>query len=889
MQSYTASRHPIIVLARLVLILALLFILPAQPEPVAATAAPTSPDAATAAIPAAELLNADGTLNTNTGASGAVNLAGWHVTLDAERGPILARAAAAPAAGSWSALGAGLNNWVYAIGVSGSDLYVGGRFTDAGGDPNADRIVKWNGSSWSALGAGLNNTVYTIAVSGSNIYVGGNFTDAGGDANADYIAKWNGASWSPLGTGLGATVRAIAVSGSDVYVGGDFTDAGGDANADMIAKWNGAAWSALGTGLGATVRAIAISGSDVYVGGSFTDAGGNASADGVAKWNGAAWSALGAGLDGEAHAIAISGSDIYVGGIFTDAGGDTNANLIAKWNGAAWSALGTGFGSMTGWVRAIAISGSDIYVGGTFADVGGDPNADRIVKWNGASWSALGAGVNGNVYAIAINGGAAYVGGIFTDAGGDANADYIAKWVEAAPTSCTSTGSGNWSDAATWSCGHVPGLGEAVTIAAGHTVTMDQDVTLDSNLDVQGTLVPNGKTVRLTGSAAQTLKGSPPNMTFYNLVVNKDNAGDVVTIEGKLKVTKKLTITKGKLKSASDYGDVEIAAAGTLELTSDVTVGGNWTNNGTFIHNNHTVTFDGTTLQTLDGLVATPFYRWVIAASAQVAVAKVPTAADSVENNGVLSQTQTVNNATVNFLQISTDKYRGVDITTPANLSSVTVAIGGNHARCTSDTIPPSGPYRNRCFRVTIGSIGSATPDMTFYTTAAEDDIASGDDLYLYNDNTFTLWAALTASCGAGAGDPCTTTAQANLQTGNNYFLIGGADPPTAVTLNFFTVSATGGEVALDWQTASEVAVVGFNVYRATSAAGPYTRVNADLIPAQGDALTGAAYHYVDTPGFGAFYYQLEDVAADGGVTRHDAVGVQVSPPHRLYLPILTR
>lgn len=95
---------------------------------------------------------------------------------------------------------AGMNNAVFAIVISGSDVYVGGAFTDAGGNPNADRIARWNGSSWHALGAGLNGGVNALASSGSDIYVGGNFTDAGGDTNADRIARWNGTSWSALGS-----------------------------------------------------------------------------------------------------------------------------------------------------------------------------------------------------------------------------------------------------------------------------------------------------------------------------------------------------------------------------------------------------------------------------------------------------------------------------------------------------------------------------------------------------------------------------------------------------------------------------------------------------------------------------------------------------------------
>ncbi|MDW8145463.1 MAG: hypothetical protein RMJ48_04040 [Roseiflexaceae bacterium] len=94
-------------------------------------------------------------------------------------------------------LGGGLNSTVLALAVSGSDVYVGGKFTNAGGVPNTSRIARWDGAQWRPLGGGVNGSVSALAVSGGQVYVGGAFTDAGGNVNADYIARWDGAQWRP--------------------------------------------------------------------------------------------------------------------------------------------------------------------------------------------------------------------------------------------------------------------------------------------------------------------------------------------------------------------------------------------------------------------------------------------------------------------------------------------------------------------------------------------------------------------------------------------------------------------------------------------------------------------------------------------------------------------
>jgi hypothetical protein len=140
------------------------------------------------------------------------------------------------------ALGDGANGPVYAIAASGTDLYVGGSFTTVGGGYIVNHIAKWDGVNWYSFGdgvnrpVGVNGPVYAIAVNGTDLYVGGSFTTAGG-VSANNIAKWNGSgsteSWSALGSGVNGTVKAIGLIGYDLYVGGSFTKAGGQPSSNF--------------------------------------------------------------------------------------------------------------------------------------------------------------------------------------------------------------------------------------------------------------------------------------------------------------------------------------------------------------------------------------------------------------------------------------------------------------------------------------------------------------------------------------------------------------------------------------------------------------------------------------------------------------------------------
>ena len=345
----------------------------------------------------------------------------------------------------------GLNGYVRAIAVSGTNVYAGGEFTQAGGNP-ADYIAKWDTitNTWSALGGDLNGYVRAIAVSGTDVYVGGQFTDLSG---AYYIAKWDTltSTWSTLGGGLNGSVRAIAVSGTDVYIGGNFTQAGGSP-ANHIARWNGTSWSALGDGTSGPVYTIAVSGADVYAGGSLGTAGG-LEVHNIARWNATSgWSDLGGGVNGgSVYAIAFLGPNVYVAGDFSNIG-TGRMGFLAIWNGE------TGWSEPPSWpsnyIDAMAVSGTDVYVG-QWDVLGG--NTIRKLDTVSATWSMLGSGLGPEgefpwVYAVAATGSDVYVGGKFTTAGGKPSY-YFGRWM--IPLSVTSPNGGEiWesgtSHAITW-------------------------------------------------------------------------------------------------------------------------------------------------------------------------------------------------------------------------------------------------------------------------------------------------------------------------------------------------------------------------------------------------------------------------------------------------------
>jgi hypothetical protein len=442
---------------------------------------------------------------------------------------------------TWISLGSGVPNGVNgpvnAVAVSGRDVFVGGIFTQAGGVA-ANYVARFDTTtqSWTSLGSGVANgvsaPVHALAVSGSDLFVGGTFSLAGG-ATARQVARFNTAtqSWISLGSGaangVNGSVYAIAVSGSDLFVGGNLTQAGGAA-ANRVARFDSATqtWASLGSGatngVSNIVYALAMSGSDLYVGGSFTQAGGTA-ANRVARFDitTQSWSSLGSGtangVNSTVYALAVSGGDVYVGGLFGRAGGPFS-NSVARFDTTTqtWANLGDGTGNgVLGQAFALAISGSDLYAGGLFSQAGG-ATANNVARFdtNTQSWARLGSGaadgVNSKVSALTVFGSEVYATGIFGGAGGQASSG-IAQWTPtsisqfeiAAPKqisacACASSSAINWTTRAASSCSPLGGSGTTWVESFSGLTQGSSFVTAYDTSTAQCASLPVGSTVTLT-------------------------------------------------------------------------------------------------------------------------------------------------------------------------------------------------------------------------------------------------------------------------------------------------------------------------------------------------------------------------------------------------------
>lgn len=106
---------------------------------------------------------------------------------------------------------------------------------------------------------------------------------------------------------------------------------------------------------------------------------------------------------------------------------------------------------------------------------------------------------------------------------------------------------------------------------------------------------------------------------------------------------------------------------------------------------------------------------------------------------------------------------------------------------------------------------------------------------------------------------------------------------PLAAALADFNAAQQGNAILVTWDTVSEIGNVGFNLWRGTSPNAPDTQLNSALIPSQAPGSSqGFSYEWPDEANLvngTTYYYWVEDVDVNGGLTRHGPVSVTYSAP----------
>ena len=327
---------------------------------------------------------------------------------------------------------------VYALALSGNNLYVGGNFQITIGGVTRNKLMALDTStglitSWNPAPDDL---VRSLLVDGNTLYVGGQFTSLSSTTRRRLgsfaIDTGTLTAWNPNPTyyasQAGKAVYTLVLSGSTLYVGGNFSSLGGSTRAGVgsidVTGGNALAssWNPNINGGLAAVYSMALSGSTLYVGGSFSAvnltsrvglAAIDTSSGSATSWNPA--------FSGSANAVTIVGDNLYIGGVYTSIAGQTRYYL---------SQFSISTGNITSWdphaskgVYTILPAGTSVYVGGELNSMGSSTR-DRVAAINTSTgavtaWAPSVGTTGSSVVGLAACGTNVYIAGAFSTAGGE--------------------------------------------------------------------------------------------------------------------------------------------------------------------------------------------------------------------------------------------------------------------------------------------------------------------------------------------------------------------------------------------------------------------------------------------------------------------------------------
>jgi hypothetical protein len=314
-----------------------------------------------------------------------------------------------------------------------------------------------------------------------------------------------------------------------------------------------------------------------------------------------------------------------------------------------------------------------------------------------------------------------------------------------------------------------------------------------------GTFTPATSTVTYNGTVAQTVAAVP----YNHLIINKSAA--IAALAGATTVAGNLTITAGQLdlnSNATVTGNVSLSPGAIMNaLNTTLSVGGNWSNSGTFAQGSSTVIFNGTGAQSISN---STFDNLTINKSAGNA---------TLTGNATIYGNLSVNAGTLDLGTFTANR------SVPGGI--LTVAAGAN--LLAGSTFPST--YSQYAF--------AATSTETYTGTAAQTVLPlTYGNLSFTNSGTKTLSGTTITNGNLNIGSGATLNAASYLlSTAGSWTNSGTFTPATG------TVALTGaGQTIAGTTTFNKVSVTG-----SYTASGVSLTFNGPLaVPAGGTLTTGA-------------------------------------------------
>jgi hypothetical protein len=363
----------------------------------------------------------------------------------------------------------------------------------------------------------------------------------------------------------------------------------------------------------------------------------------------------------------------------------------------------------------------------------------------------------------------------------------------------------------------------AITINANKTLNAGATaITLAGTFTINGTFNGDSGSVTFTLAAVGSggTVGGSGTSNFNHLTVNVSGSKTLSVSSGKtISVAGDFTKTAGTFAcgggvctlnfNGSGSNNIattntnhdfnfSIASGKTIMTASTFKLSGDLGGSGTFTANAGTITFNGTTTQTISA--TTTFNHLTINSGAIVALATKPLVNGTVTNNGLLRETQTVNGSSdVDFICLGTTSancsaYKGITLNANnSDLGSTTIDVMGN-SLCGGVT----GTVK-RCYDLRPTNTSGRNATATFYFLSGE----------LNNENCTTLNAwrytgSTFASTGTTGTRQCTTDPYSTQVTGIanfSVFALKTTSPSVPTPITIASIEAESG--GADWTLAA--------------------------------------------------------------------------------------